>query len=314
MKQLFIPTGLSSQSTVGDLEAGKAAFMVYNGSEPALTNTLVDFTDLANDEEFSIVWKRSDNTVATSMPMTLNNCTGYDFAEYDAGTAQETSITPVDPSGFAQDKGDVYTLKVIKTYPATFSLDSHTYEVVHTGTDFTSATLIDAFVTAINTTDLEASKRLGIKAEDSDPKLNLIGYDWSASAEDPETHFQVACSEYLQGSTISYDTDNIPAIGTYKKIAALEEECESFSTGIQNKVKFPVKRPISQADSSTTYDIAVLYFVKNIPNKDGTQAVNSEKFKIYIAEDTDHVPSIQVAYQIYNRLATNASGGTVTGS
>ena len=311
MKQLFIPTALDTASTVGAMTAGEAAFMVYDGDEPAIVDDLNGFPEIANNVPFSVVWKKTDGTIDVSDPITLDSIYRYDFAAYSTGTAQVSNITPIDPEGLIQEAGDVYALKVIKTNPATANLDMFTYEVVDTAGAFTVATLIAAFVTEINTTNLEASKRLGVIATSTSTNsvLTLTGYNWTTTANDPDNHFALACSLYLQGSTITYTTPNVPSAGTGAKIAALESECESYHSGITNKTKFPVIRPNSEVVTAGTYDLATFYIRKVSNSKNGTNGTNVENIKLYIAEDTA-TASGQVAYQIYHRLATNDLGTT----
>jgi hypothetical protein len=283
MKHIYFPgiTRATNDGTpvLSEVAAGEWAIVAEDSSMLATSAFQVDLTGFvaadaatnANEKsKFKLITKLADGNWYSSIAFSLNEIVKYQKIAYNAGTAQVTTITPSLPA--TQKKGDVYRLKIIDLTAGTANVMRKNYEVVHTGTDFTTTTICDAFRTAI--------------AADADMTGYITGSGTTTliltAAKDKA--FAVATDELMAAFTVALTTKMIPAIGTLAKVQALEQECNAYQYGVWNKVLHPKTAPSYVQASQTTFDIYVLELKKAYNPVDGGKYAGANTIKLYIVE------------------------------
>lgn len=268
VEHLFIPTSMETAATeISAFSAGGAACVKVG------TTVAIAPGSLASTDKFQIVWKKSDGTIKTSPILSLAWAKSKVTVGYTAGTAMVKNITPTLPS--SQAYGDRYAIKIIDTTPGTMNLPSKTFEVVHKGTDYTVATLIDAFVALIGTdTDLK------VVATDSTTTLTITGTTkWN--------HFAIALDGNLKGDTVTNTTALVPMAGTTAQMRELEAKLMAESEGITNQVNLrQYYVPDSEVEASVNYEQYKSTYEVPVDTKDAMKSKGVETYTINIAEDT----------------------------
>lgn len=275
-KQLFIAnTALIADNvdlTSANFTAGSMAISLNSAPTTATQASEI----LYATDKFQI-WQRSlnaDTNYFVSPLLSIGELVSYKKIGYDGGTAQITYVTPTLPT--TQIVGDTYRLTIVDTTPGTAALTKYHYEVRHTGTDYTVDTLVDAFVALVN-----ADANINVTASpDGGTATYLI-----LTGDTKFNHFRVAY-EGEASATITYQTDLVPATGTYAQIYNLETEFKSHAKGITNRVLYPVKDYTYEANSSYNYDLSIFHFKLQKPAKHGMSSVDFEDYYLYIAERT----------------------------
>lgn len=266
-RQLFIPQTLSTEGTeISAFADGEIGAVVVGET------VSTDCANLGANEQFNIVWQRSDSTISTSPVLQLSWLYQEQTAVYTAGTAQITHVTPTVAS--TQVYGDEYLLKIIDTTPGTMNLPKKSFSVVHVGVDYTVATLIDAFVALIGTdTDLK------VTATDGTTYLILTGTSG-------DTHFRVALDSNLLGDTVTYGTPAVPSNGANAAVTLLETALLAEGEGITNQVRLPqYYRGATEVEAGVDYDLYTAIFAKPVVTKDAMKNVGVEFYYIITAED-----------------------------
>jgi len=202
-------------------------------------------TNANEKRQFKVVTRRSatDLTLYCSPEFSLSEIVRYQKIAYSAGTAQVTTITPVLPA--TQYPGDIYTIKLIDLTTGTMPMLRKSFQVVHTGTDFTATTVGDAFRAQINA--------------DEDFAITASGTTTLILTADKDITFASATDDLASVFTTVLTTKMIPATGTLAKVLALEQECNSYQFGVWNKVLFPKVAPSkAQPFCFQPFDIYVL--------------------------------------------------------
>ena len=218
---------------------------------------------------FHFVSRRADSSLDLSPVIRLSDITKITKLAYAAGTKQVTTITSVLPA--TQKVGDIYTIKLIDvSAPATIPMTRKSYQVVHTGTDFTTTTVLDAFRTQIN-----ADADFGPLVATGTTTLIL-------TAANVDQAFATATADAASIFTTVLTTKNIPSVGTLAKVLALEQECNSYQYGVYNKVSFEKTAPSRVQPGETTFAICIIEFAK--PIQVGTGQRGAYVSKLYIIE------------------------------
>lgn len=262
MKQIIFTGALDdSNTTIATLASTKTGILDVS------LGTVSDALPTDTSQKFQILTNTSARGIVASIVFAEDDVKRAVQLDYTAGTAQVVNVTPT--LAASQAKGDEYQVKIINTTPGTANLKTKSYSVFHQGTDYTVATLIDAFVTLIG-----ADTDIGVTATDSTTTLTL-------TAQSPDTHFRVALACELENDTITYTTKNVPSFGTEAKVKLLEKECWSFDKGVFNRVLHAVTPDL---EASGTYDITLLEIEVPTSDKSGRGSKMIEKHILYICE------------------------------
>jgi hypothetical protein len=273
MKKLIIATLPPVEvTTVAGLSPGQGGIMLIDSATP---NVLVtSLAGVGKDEKFQVVYKTQGGKLEVSPEITVNEIKEAASIGYNVGIKQKWTVTPILPA--VQAKNMEWIVKLIDTTGGNLSVDQKTFNVIHFGTDYTAQTLVDAFVTAINAGDFKAvASRTGSAGTS---KLVI-------EAPTPETHFSVAVDGELEKTLVVLTTKNVPASGTFKKMQALEAECESYDKGITNKVMYPVIRPVTEVLPGN-YNRHIFKLNLKYNNKDGMAQVRAHSYTLFIASTT----------------------------
>lgn len=266
-KQLFVIKAGAAPADGTTLQAianGKAGFAVEGTS---VTKAAIEKAD-----KVQLIAKRADGSPEVSPVFSAEDIVKKSVITYSAGTAQASHITFVLPA--TQNLRDEYMVKIIDTTLGTRAPQVNNISVYHNGTDFTSATLIDAFVAKIN------DAKLGVTASVDNGKLKI-------TADNTVTTFRLAVDMMAAQSVIEYTTSNIPAAGTPEVIEALESYLQSFGRGITNRVEYPVKTPESQVEAGVTYTLYIYDMLISTPDYAGVGSPRYSSYKMYLAEVDD---------------------------
>jgi hypothetical protein len=272
MKQLII-SNLSgtAATTLADLTGVTAKLGAIYLPDRTGNNVVNAFPgDMKASEPFQIIYKKSTGQVMTSPVLTLDSIVKAEYMGYSAGTKQKWTIVPELPA--AQQRGMEWIVKVIDTTGGNLSVEGKAYTVIHTGTDYTAETLVDAFVTAIN------KSNFGFTADN-------VADDLVIEVDSPNEHVSISVDGEMEQASITLTTQNIPSSGTTVAMKALEAECESYSEGITNKVQYPVVRPESEVTAGN-YNMHLFVFDAAYNNKDGMEPKRAHRLKLYVAHTT----------------------------
>ena len=279
MKQLIIAALCAEGANLTTMQPQTGGFFLLEGDTP---NAVVrDLTGVTPKELIQVVYKNSKGKLQTSQPFTLSEVVKGEFLGANAGQKQKWTVTPVIPS--TQVKGMEWIVKLIDTSGGNVSLEVKTFNVVHTGVDFTAETLCDAFRTVINNGDFDVV---------ASGTTTLI-----LEASTPETHFRVAVDGEMENAAVALTTQNFPACGTAAKMKEIEAMCESYSGGITNKVMYPVVRPDSEIENSD-YHQHIFIIKPKYSVKDGSVPTREHATKLYIASTTEFNPLGKVLFDV----------------
>ena len=279
MKALYFPGATrGTAGALSTLAAGQWGLMAAGSSMLATDNfvtTLANFTSATAPETltpklgFHIVTRAADSSLVISPEIVVDNIVKVTKVAYSAGTSQVITITPSLPA--TQYAGDIYTLKLIDITVGTANLLRKSFQVVHTGTDFTATTICDAFRTLI--------------AADSDFSfITGSGTTTLILTAAKDRAFATATDDLASVFTTALTTRMIPSSGTLAKVQALQDEIESYELGYWNKVYFP-KAGVDRIPASvTTFDITIVEMMLPFNPADGSKVKGGYPFKLYIVE------------------------------
>lgn len=267
-QQLFILTDGAVPGNGTDIDAiadGKAGFVVEGTT---VTKAAIDM-----DDKLQLIAKRADGSPEVSPVFSPENVIKASKIDPSAGTPQFTTVDIAIPA--TQSTGDEWLVKIIDTTVGTRAPKHYNFSAYHLGVDLTPETVTNAIRDAIN-----ANTELPVTAVNNADVLEL-------TADNTIFTFRVAVDNNAEFSVIDYDTANVPAAGTPELIGHLEDYLQSFGRGITNQTSVPIKKPLSQVDSTADYTLYVFEMLIPTPDYAGKATARTASYKMYIAESDD---------------------------
>jgi hypothetical protein len=194
MKQLIVASLPALATTVQDLAPGEGGFLTDIENPNAVA---IDLDGVDKDAKIQVVHKTKKGKVQVSPVFTLNQIAEALYKVYNAGTKQKWTITPVIPA--VQERGMEWTVKLVDTTGGNLSVDQKSFNVVHSGVDFTAASLVAAFKEKINNSTFKAV------ATGTDTLI--------VEAETPDNHFSVAVDNEMENAGVVLTTKAMPSSG-----------------------------------------------------------------------------------------------------
>lgn len=265
------PTTVDTGS-ITDLAPGSLAFVDADTNTviPATTPAATDWDDV---KKFYIAVGMADGSVKLSTAIDRRGVMRWDVQSYVAGLPQIQTVTPTLAS--PQAPGDIYELTIVDGSDPNFLPENReTFNVVDQTGSLTVATLIDAFVLAINDT---ATGSEIVTATDNTTTLGLTHKTAGAT-------FFIALRENLEGDVKAQTQAAVAPSGSGAQVAALEQDINVYD-GNTNRVWLP-SYYFSQAaavDTAETYDIYAYEGVNPYQRKDGMDAQYGRQISVLVA-------------------------------